>query len=280
MPFAHDDKLRRLIVALLALFSACASVAAEPGPRIEVTSARWTRPAELAFVNAAMRCVFAGTNENTQLQSIRLLTPDGSELPVIARAGPLVERHPDPDESFARLPDGFVMERRLPVAAARAAPGAFLRSGARLRLTGDRAELVMQEEIRFLRPGKQSFECFSVDAFPCRPLRLHWQQDGGVGGTNLVADGLLRVPTGALAVAGSNGVVVIRLAMTGAASADAMRSEALVRHDARGTRCSFGLACDQAVTSTPAVVQLDLRLLPPGATPDEIRGALAAEVQP
>jgi hypothetical protein len=246
-----------------------AGTRAGEGPRIEVSASRWTWPARLAFVNDAMRCTFAGTNENTQLLAVDLRGADGGWRPATGRAGPLIERHPAAVDTFTRLPEGFLMERRLPDAVIATARGAMFRAGARLRLAGNTARLDMQEEIQWLRAGRGSAECFSIDLGPARPHALSWLQGEGVITTNLAADGVLRLPADAVAVHGSNGVAVLRLAVRGAAHATVQR-EALIRQSRHDTRCSFVVSMEPVPPGGTTQVQLDLWLLPVGTPPDDL----------
>ena len=244
------------------------------GPRIEVSASRWTWPARLAFVNDAMRCTFAGTNESTQLLAVDLRHARGGYAALAGRAEPLLERHPAAVETFTRLPDGFLMERRLPDTAIGSARGAMIRTGARLRLAGTAARLAMEEEIRWLRAGRGNAECFSVDLAPARPHALSWLRGGALATTNLTAEAVLRLPTDTFAVHGSNGVAVLRLNVHGAAQAGAT-SEALVRQSRHGTRCAFVVTLDQVQPGETTTLQLDLHLLPADTPRDTLRQTLA-----
>lgn len=242
------------------------------GPRIEVSASRWTWPARLAFVNDAMRCTFAGTNENTQLLAIDLRGAGGGYEALAGRAGPLLERHPAAVETFTRLPDGFLMERRLPDAAIGSARGAMIRTGARLRLAGNAAHLVMEEDLRWLRAGRGNAECFTIDLAPARPHALSWLQGGALATTNLTGEAVLRLPTDAFAVHGSNGVAVLRLAVHGAAQATV---EALIRPGRHGSRGAFAIARNQMQPGETTTLQLDLHLLPADTPRDTLRQTLA-----
>lgn len=279
MPRIATNKSALAAASLLLLLTSSAGFLAfsdEPpfsGPRIEITAARWTRRAQLAFVNETMRCAFVGTNESTQLQEIALRAQDGGFVPLTARAGPRLERFPEAAEGFERLADGFHVTRRLPPAAVETARGASIRMSAGLRLAGKAPLVVMEEEIRFLRAGKISAECFAIDVTPAQPDRAWWRDGETTGSTNRFEEGLLRVPARSLAVAGSHGVVVMRLSSAEAGSSP-LPSEALVRHDSRGTRCSFIVTRDAPRTDPALRLQLELRLLPKDLTQERIEQSL------
>ncbi len=272
-------KKRALAAASLLLLTSSAGFLAfsdEPpfsGPRIEITAARWTRRAQLAFVNETMRCTFVGTNESTQLLEMALRSPGGGFVPLTARAGPRLERHNAALESFERLPDGFLMERQLPAATIEKGKGASIRTGARLRLAGNAPLVKMEEDILFRQTRKTSVECFSIDLSPMEPETVMWRHEASIGTTNRLEEGLLRVPAKSLAVAGPHGVVVMRLSSS-EADPTPLRSEALVRHDKRGTRCSFIITRDEPRIDPALRLQLELRLLPKDMTPDRIEQSL------
>lgn len=248
------------------------------GPRIEATASRWTWPSRLSFVNDAMRCTFAGTNENTQLKSVDLRTSNGGFVSLIGRAAPLLERHNDAVETFTRLSDGFLMERQLPAEAFREAKGALFRTGAQLRLTGNENHFTMEEEIQILRTGATSVECFMVDVTPSQPETFFWQTSETVGTTNRVENQNLRLPAEALAICGRHGVVVLRLIVSADSDKVPAQSDVFVRNDKHGVRCSFIITENQAQAGQTILLN-DLRLLPAGSTPEAIRSAIK-EVRP
>lgn len=275
-------KISRLpILFLVALSGIAVTVRGETftGPRIEATASRWTWPSRLSFVNDAMRCTFAGTNENTQLKSVDLRTSSGVFVPLIGRAGPLQERHPAAVETFTRLSDGFLMERQLPAATLQDAPGAWLRTGARLQLAGNEAYFRVEEDVRILRAGRASVESFVVDVTPSHPEVLLWQHGESVGTTNVLENVDFRAPAEAFAICGSQGIVVLSLRLSADPGHVSVQSEILVRNDRHGVRCSFIIVEDQAQASQAITPRLDVQLLPAQSTPDVIRQAMK-EVRP